>query len=291
MKKFKIKYFIEFLIVYIISLILNLLPINFVSYIGGSCFKIFGIFTKANSTAKENYKKIFPKSNKKEILRDVSLSWQNLGKTFFELLILPKIIKNSNKMIKIEGLENIHNLSHKNNQYIFIGIHQSNWEIIVPIINKIGFNIGAIYRHINNPFINNLILNKRSKSLSDKKSFYTPKGKKSATDIIKAIRENFSVLVIVDQKDSAGEDISFFGYEVKTQTGFLKIAKKNNIKIIPVENTRLRLNNFKLKFHKPIGLDNMKKDSKEDMEKIHSIIEKWIKTNPSNWFLQHNRFN
>ena len=26
------------------------------------------------------------------------------------------------------------------------------------------------------------------------------------------------------------------------------------------------------------------------MEKIHFLIEKWIKENPSDWFLQHNRF-
>ena len=52
---------------------------------------------------------------------------------------------------------------------IFIGIHQSNWEILVPAIDKIGVPLVGIYRHINNPYINKLILQIRKKSLFNHK--------------------------------------------------------------------------------------------------------------------------
>ena len=35
--------------------------------------------------------------------------------------------------------------------------------------------------------------------------------------------------MLIDQKDSAGEKISLFGKNVKTQIGFLKIARKYNM--------------------------------------------------------------
>lgn len=292
MKKIKkIKYFLEYIIVYIISLILNILPINFSSYIGGFIFKIFGPLTKTHFIAKNNYLKIFPLAKHKEVKKNILLSWENLGRTFFELLILPKLIKLSKKYIKIEGLDNLKNLNTKNERFMFITIHQSNWEIVVPIIDKLKFRVGAIYRHINNPYLNNFILKKRSNSLNNIKSFYTPKGKKSAVDIIKAIKNNSSVLVVVDQKDSAGINIPFFGNDVKTQTGFLKIAKKYNMKIIPIENTRTSTNILNLKFHQPIKFPKNVSNSFEQMKYIHLIIEGWIKNNPSNWFFQHNRFN
>lgn len=286
----KIKYFFEFLIIYLISILLSLLPINVVSYLGGSIFKFFGPFTRSNIIAKKNYLKIFPKADKKIFKKDILGSWDNLGKTIFELLILPKIIRNSKNKIKIEGNENIKELISLKKNCIFVGIHQSNWELIVPTIDKLGFNVSAVYRHINNPYIDNLVLKKRSKSIFRKKSHYTPKGKKSAIDIIKAAKNNNSILVIIDQKDSAGESILFFGKKVKTQTGFLKIAKKNNMSIVPIENTRNGLNNFTLKFHKSIKISETNFNTVNEMQKIHIIIEEWIKKNPSNWFLQHNRF-
>ena len=63
------------------------------------------------------------------------------------------------------------------------------------------------------------------------------------------------------------------------------------MKIIPVHNIRHNLNNFTIRFYPPLkNLDNENSDI-EAMEKIHLIIENWIKDLPSNWFLQHNRFN
>ena len=95
---------------------------------------------------------------------------------------------------------------------------------------------------------------------------------------------------MIDQKDSAGETVNFFNYPAKTQTGFIKISKKYNLKIIPVQNIRNKNNTFTLKFHKPI--DQVSKDISDIqvMKNIHLIIEEWIKKNPSDWFLQHNRF-
>ena len=60
--------------------------------------------------------------------------------------------------ILIKGFANVENLKKNNQQAIFIGIHQSNWEVLVPMLDRLGLNIGGIYRHINNFFLDNLIL-------------------------------------------------------------------------------------------------------------------------------------
>ena len=73
-------------------------------------------------------------------------------------------------------------------------------------ISKLGIDVGAIYRHINNPLIDKLILEKRNITIKDSKTFYTPKGKESAKEIIKAINDKLSIILLIDQKDSAGEN-------------------------------------------------------------------------------------
>ena len=69
-------------------------------------------------------------------------------------------------------------IKNNNEQVIFFGLHQANWELLVPTIDKFGISVGAIYRHINNPYIDKYILNKRKKTLTNKKTFFTAKGKR-----------------------------------------------------------------------------------------------------------------
>ena len=286
----KLRMFAEFLVVYSIYLLFIILPVNLTSNLGKIILKKIGPFTKANIIVKKNLKIIFPTHTNYKIKKLALESWSNTGRTFFELLSLPKIMKQKNK-IYIEGKENLYEVRNKKEKVVFIGIHQSNWEILLPSIDKLGIPVGGIYRHINNTLINNLILKIRRKSIVSKKSFYTPKGKKSAKEILEGIKKNISMVLLIDQKDSAGDLVDFFGTSSKTQTGFIKIAKKYNMKIIPVQNIRNKNNTFTLRFLKPITKHfNNVSDTKE-MEDIHTIVEKWIIKNPTEWFLQHNRFN
>ena len=136
-----------------------------------------------------------------------------------------------------------------------------------------------------------MVLNIRKKTLLSNNNFYTPKGKRSAKDLIEALNNNFSIVLLVDQKDSAGENIVLFNKQVKTQIGFLKIARKFNLPIIPIKNTRLESGKIELFFLEPILHNNREINDSQMMEKIHKLIENWITANPSQWFWQHKRFN
>ena len=168
---------LEFIVIFLIFLFLNLMPIKFVTFLGSVIFRTLGPLTKTQKIVKKNLSKIFPEKNNMQIKKESVLGWSNTGKTFFELLILPKITRSKNKIL-IEGRKILDELIDNKEKAIFIGIHQSNWEILVPAIDKIGVPLVGIYRHINNPYINKLILQIRKKSLSSDKSFYTPKGKR-----------------------------------------------------------------------------------------------------------------
>ena len=101
----KIKYFIEFIFLYIFFSLLTIVPINFVSRLGGILFKLIGPYTRHHKIAISNYKKIYCNLNENEINKYIINSWYNLGKTFIEFSILDKILDNKNNKIKIEGSE------------------------------------------------------------------------------------------------------------------------------------------------------------------------------------------
>ena len=233
------KYFIEFIFVRLLFLVVYILPISLASKFGAILFRLFGRFSKSHITAMQNCCHVFPNLTNKEVKNIVFKSWENLGQTIFELGMLKKIFNKSN-IIQTEGLHNLKEIIQNKTPTIFFSIHHSNWEICVPLLDRLGINVGAIYRHINNHYIDSFVLRQRAGSLQTNTSFYTPKGKQSAREILEAIKNKNSVFLLVDQKDSAGENVILFKKAIKTQTGFLKIARKYNMPIVPMENIRLK---------------------------------------------------
>ena len=285
-----IRYFIEFFLFKIVFIILRLFSRKFSKKIFSYSFMLLGRLSKYNKIAKNNCKIVFSDFSDKEITKIINNSWKNLGKNLYELNNLKKLIDDKNA-IKILGLEKLKKIKKENSQVIFFSIHYGNWEICVPILDKSGFNIGAIYRHINNVFFDRYIFKKRTDSLKTKNSFYTPKGKLSAKEILEGVINNKNIFLLVDQKDSAGTLINFFGRKVKTQTGFLKIARKYNLKIIPMRNIRLPDNTLQITFEEPLDHSNDNISDDKKMLEINAIVERWIRESPENWFWQHKRFN
>ena len=281
-------FFAEFILVRIFFLFLSALPFNISSKLVATIFKFFGQLSKNHKIAIKNCRHVFPNLSDKEIKKIVYKSWENLGQTILELGMLKKIF--NYKMIETKGIKNINSIIEKKIPAIYFSIHHSNWEICVPYLDRMDVKVGAIYRHINNHFLNEFVLGKRIDSLKTKKSFYTPKGKQSAKDILNAVKKQNSVFLLIDQKDSAGEEVILFNKSIKTQTGFLKIARKYRMPLVPMENKRLKNGKFLINFHKPI-FHSVNESDIDMMKKIHNIIEQWILKNPNQWFWQHNRFN
>ena len=285
-----IRYCIEFFLFKIVFIILNLFSRKISKNIFSYSFMFLGRLSKYNKIAKNNCKIVFSDFSDKEITKIINNSWKNLGKNLYELNNLKKLIDDKNA-IKILGLDKLKKIKNENSPVIFFSIHSGNWEICVPILDKSGFNIGAIYRHINNVFFDRYIFKKRTDSLKTKNSFYTPKGKLSAKEILEGVINNKNIFLLVDQKDSAGTLINFFGRKVKTQTGFLKIARKYNLKIIPMRNIRLPDNTLQITFEEPLGHSNDNISDDKKMLEFNAIVERWIRESPENWFWQHKRFN
>ena len=285
-----IRYYCEFFLFKIIIFLLFPFSKKVSSKIISNLFMFLGKISKYNKIAKNNCKIVFPNLSEDEITKIINNSWQNLGHNLFELTFLKKLLKDKNK-IEIKGLEVLENIGKENLPVIFFSIHSSNWEVCVPLLDHNDFKTGAIYRHINNTLFNKYVYKQRTNALKTKDSFYTPKGKISAKEIIEGVINNKNIFLLVDQKDSAGTEVNFFGKKVKTQTGFLKIARKYNLKLVPMKNIRLPNNNLQITFEQPLLHNNDEVSDEKKMLEINSIIEKWIRQNPDNWFWQHKRFN
>ena len=283
-------YPLQFIIFLKIYFFFKLLSNKTASNLGGKIFRILGPLSKTNLILINNLKNIYTKDEKK-ISHIVNKSWENLGRTLAEFSHLEEITKKNNKYIAVKGANHLNSIAKKKEKVIFIAIHQSNWEVLAPTLGSYGIKLNSVYRHVNNNLIDKFIINIRKKVYKPSNSILSPKGKQSAQDMLSSIKKGFSIALLIDQKDSAGDIVKLFDISTKTQTGFLKIARKYNLKLIPVKNTRYNTNNFSICFYPPVEPFEKNISDKDAMLSIHKIIEKWILENPSQWFWQHNRFN
>jgi KDO2-lipid IV(A) lauroyltransferase len=283
----KIKYFFQFLIVIFVFFIFRLLGVKISSFIGGKIFQFIGPFFRSKKIIHLNIKRAFPNLEQKEIKKITSNMWNNYGRVFAEYMFIKKFRNNQlNNNIIIEGKEILNDLKEKNIKAIFISGHFSNFELMAMQIEKIGIKIAAIYRPLNNIFLNFIMENIRTKHICKKQ---IKKGIGGLKDLLKLNKEGYSPALMIDQRVSQGSKLDFFNEKAFTTTIPAQLVKKFNIPVVPIFIERFDGIKFKMKVQKPIYFPD--DCSIDDITvKLNKILEKMILESPNYWIWSHNRW-
>ncbi len=255
---------------------------NFGNFIGinfGSLFRskklIIQNLEKAKIDKKLNYKTIA-----KKVLG-------NYGRIFSEYMFL-KYFKNdklSNYFI-VEGAEYLKEIKKNNEKVVFISGHFNNFELMAMHIEKAGIDCAAIYRPLNNPYLNSIMEKIRIRDICKKQ---VKKGRAGSREIIKYLSKGTSIALMVDQRVREGEKIDFFGSEATTTTIPAQLIKKYNCKLVPIYIERKDKFNFRMYVSKPIKI-NKNKSINEITLFINKILEKMILKNIDQWIWTHDRW-
>jgi len=213
--------------------------------------------------------------------------WGNYGRILSEYVYLKQFREDKlNEFIEIKGLDILNKIKKNNEQVIFISGHFNNFELMAMYIEKFGIDLAAIYRPLNNKFLNPLMEKIREKYICKKQ---VKKGVSGTREILRHFKNGSSIALMIDQRVSEGIKTDFFGYPALTTTIPAQFIKKFNTKIVPVYIERTNNNLFKLEFYEAI-----KFDKNEDLQsitlKLNKILEKMILKNPDQWIWTHNRW-
>jgi KDO2-lipid IV(A) lauroyltransferase len=213
--------------------------------------------------------------------------WGNYGRILSEYIFLNQFRNNKlGSFLEIEGLEHLNEIKKNNERVVFISGHFNNFELMAMEIEKAGIDLCAIYRPLNNPFLN-IIMEKIRKNYICKNQI--KKGKSGTRDLINLFKKNFSVALMIDQRVSEGETIHFFNNPSKTTTIPAQFVKKYKCRIVPVYIERIEKHNFKLFFQNPIKFDNNLSIDEISL-KLNKILENMILKNPDQWIWTHDRW-
>ena len=135
---------------------------------------------------------------------------------------------------------------------IFISGHFNNFELMAMFIDAAGINLSAIYRPLNNIFLNKIMEKIRIKHICKNQ---IKKGKSGSRELIKFLNKNYSVALMIDQRVSEGIKSNLFGTPAFTTTIPAQFVKKYNCEIVPVYIERYNKINFNLVIDRPIQFD------------------------------------
>jgi len=283
----KIRYFFEFLTIIFLFLIFRILGIKISSYIGGRLGSMFGPFFRSKQLIRSNIINALPNLTKQELEIIIKKMWNNYGRILSEYIFIKKFRNsNLNDNLLVEGNEILQTIKKSHEPVIFISGHFDNFELMAMQIEKSGVKLSAIYRPLNNIFLNKIMENIRSKYICKNQ---IKKGAASIRELLTMFKNGTSIALMIDQRVSEGISSNFFGQKALTTTIPAQFVKRFNCKIVPIYIERISGVNFKMKINEPI---NFSKD--ESIEKItdelNLYLEKMILQKPDQWIWTHNRW-
>lgn len=282
-----IKYFFQFILIIPLFLFFKLMGLNIASFIGGKLFELIGPLFRSKKIIHSNIKKAIPNINLKDTEKITKQMWNNYGRVFSEYMFI-KNYRNDlfNSHITIKGQDILKDLKKNNKPVIFISGHLSNFELMAMTIEKFGIKLAAIYRPLNNHFLNILMERIRKKYIC---KHQVKKGIGGLREIVKLNRIGFSTALMIDQRVSQGIKSNFFNQPAFTTTIPAQLVKKYNCPIVPLFIERFEGTKFKITIQKPIYFSK-KESEKEITEKLNIMLEKMILIKPGQWIWSHNRW-
>ena len=282
-----IKYFFQFLFIIFFFSLFKFFGFKISSKISGKLFEIIGPIFRSKKLIHSNIKKAFPEINSDEIKKLTKLMWNNYGRVFSEYMFIKDFrFGKIDSKIDIIGKDILDEIKKSNKPVVFISGHFSNFELMAMQIEKVGIELSAIYRPLNNIFLNRVIEKIRKKYICKNQ---IKKGIAGTRELIKFHRYNYSTALMIDQRVSEGERVNFFNQEAYTTTIPAQLSKKFDMPIVPIFIERVNDTDFKIKISKPLNF--LKSDSIIDItSKLNFILEDMILKNPGQWIWSHNRW-
>ena len=213
--------------------------------------------------------------------------WGNYGRILSEYVFM-KDFRNENlkEYINIKGLEYLNEIKNKNIPVVFVSGHFNNFELMAMQIEKNGIKLGAIYRPLNNFFLNTTMEKIRKTFICTKQ---IKKGLSGIREILNLFKKNTSIALMIDQRVTEGIKLNFFKQKAFTTTIPAQLVKKFGCPIISIYIERVNKHKFEMVINKPIYFS--KDESLEYItQQLNYLLEKMILKKPEQWILTHNRW-
>ncbi len=286
-------YFLQYLILQIFIWFVHLLPWKLAYFLGTTLGDLlYFVIKPRKNLVMENLDKardIDLNCQEKEKL--VHQIYRNFSKTLIESIKISRWDKKIiDKVVKIEGLDNLRQAKEKNKGIILLTEHIGNWHVMGMALTLNGYPVNKVIKRQKNPWVANWIAAqiRRGKMKSIFQNSNSPR------EIIKALRNGDVVEFLGDlHAGDAGLFVDFLGRPASTYSGPVVLAMRTGAPIVIAVDVRLKDNTHQVFIEEPVYLETGKANEEQVRKELSLLtkrLEKYIINYPDQWFWLHNRW-
>jgi KDO2-lipid IV(A) lauroyltransferase len=232
-----------------------------------------------------------PKSRQTEIARK---SFQNTALNLLEISRISRLNReNISSLVQYDpdsGLENFRAAQAAGKGILYLTGHFSAWELLPAAHALYGHPLSFITRPLDN-----VLLDRYLQQLRESVGNSVINKKNALRSVLKSIKANGSVGILMDQNTSLQEGIftEFFGLPAATATAVTLLALRTDAPILPGYLTPMRNGCYRIKFLEPVEVTrtgDRYRDVEINTRKLNAVLERIVREQPESWLWGHKRW-
>lgn len=246
--------------------------------LGGGLLRTLGPRLGVSRTAQTNLARAFPPDQARELLRPV---WDNLGRTLFEYPHLAALHEGGR--IEFRGLDVLAETLAAGRGAVFFSGHLANWECLTFLAGHAGFDALIVHREPNNPHVARLLERCRPK----RNLRFVAKSQSGTLEAFATLAANGCVGFLIDHRYNRGVAVDFLGGTALVAPTAALMVRRQRCPLLPVRVERLADGGYRVSVHPPLAVDfalPAEEFSQAVMQGAMSLLEKWIRERPEQWF-------
>ncbi|MCX5715926.1 MAG: lysophospholipid acyltransferase family protein, partial [Candidatus Omnitrophica bacterium] len=275
-----------FFIFYKIGAFLALaLPVGISYRIAGAVARVKYMFSRCEKQEMvENLRQVIPGAGEKKLRRYAKEIFINFAMHLVDFLRFQKVDRVFiDGHIPIPGRHFLDEGLKKGKGVIIVSAHIGSWELGGAVLGVLGYPFNVVALDHKNSRVNDFFVKQRQMKGETVISIHRP-----GRSCFSCLKEK-KILTLVGDKDftNNGAVIKFFGKDTLLPKGPAVLSLKTGATIIPAATIRVRNDNFKLVFDRPIEYTpcgDFEKDVVNLMRLYITVLECYIRENPTQWY-------
>ena len=263
----------------------------------GAWLRRIGPWLPEHRIGRANLAAAFPEKSPDEIDKILGGTWDNLGRVAVEFafldrfrVLLPGEPGPADGVYDEVELRRFEEICAAPRPTAFFAAHLANWELPALAAARFGVDLSLLYRAPTVPAIANAVIDIRKNCMGT----LVRSGFDAPFRLAHALGRGGHVGMLVDQHESRGVDVTFFGRTCKANPLLAQLARHTNCFVRGFRVVRLPDgNHFWGEVTDPLDLPRDSEgrvDIQGTMQAITSVIEGWIREHPEQWLWQHRRW-
>jgi KDO2-lipid IV(A) lauroyltransferase len=278
----------------------RLLPLETAADVSAKMWRVLAprINPKRHKRALANLAIAFPEKSDEERLAICMAHWENLGRVMAETMQIDRLIEDESR-IRIVSDRLFGRYKDKLGPAIGVSLHMGNWELSIWPFVEARANPAAVYRSVNNPYIDRYLRWQR-RNLYPGGLFGRGKvegehgdNQKTARILTDFVRRGGRLGLVCDLYDRTGLPVPFFGKDAKTQAIGAMIARRVGSRVWMSCCKRVGTSsNFEIEIKelRVPRTKNISEDVRWIVVEMQKQFEAWVRESPEQWMWSNRRW-